>query len=84
MKERLLLIAICLLLIIAIGVSCRADVRLKRTTYIVQPNETLWDIATEFAPKGMDKREYIFNLKKHNGLGNYIQPYDHIEILVEE
>ena len=84
MKEKLLLITICLLLIIAIGISCKADVQMKKVTYVVQPNDTLWDIAVEYCPKNMDKREYIFNLKKHNGLGDYIQPYDHIEILVEE
>ena len=82
MKKTVLLL--CAVLLIAIGISCKADVQTKQVTYIVQPNDTLWQIADEYCPKNMDKREYIFNLKKHNGLGDYIQPYDHIEILVEE
>lgn len=85
MKEKRLIIAICLMLLIAIvGIGCKADVQTKRITYIVQPNDTLWDIATEYCPKGMNKNEYIFNLKKANAIQGYIQPGDHLEILVEE
>lgn len=68
MREKTLVILLCLTLIIAIGISCRADVQIEQCEYVVKPGDTLWEIATEFAPKGMDKREYIFNIKRNNGL----------------
>ena len=68
MKTKAIIILLCLILIAAIGISCRADVQTERFEYIVNPGDTLWDIATEYAPKGTDKREYIFNIKKDNGL----------------
>ena len=85
MKKTVLLL--CAVLLIAIVYNCTADCNtadMQKKIYIVQPNDTLWEIADEYCPKNMDKREYIFNLKKHNGLGDYIQPGEHIEILVEE
>ena len=68
MKTRAIIGLLCLMLIVAIGISCRADVQTERVEYIVNPGDTLWDIATEYAPKNMDKREYIFNIKRDNGL----------------
>ena len=68
MKTKTIIIMLCLTLILAIGISCRADVQTERSLYIVKSGDTLWDIATEYAPKGTDKREYIFNIKRDNGL----------------
>ena len=68
MKTKAIIILLCLMLIIGIAISCRADVQTERFEYIVKSGDTLWDIATEYAPKGTDKREYIFNIKKDNGL----------------
>ena len=68
MKTRAIIGLLCLILIVAIGISCRADVQTERFEYIVKPGDTLWDIAAEYAPKGTDKREYIFNIKRDNGL----------------
>lgn len=68
MKTKAIIILLCLALIIGIAISCRADVQTERFEYIVKSGDTLWDIATEYAPKGTDKREYIFNIKKDNGL----------------
>lgn len=85
MKKTVLLL--CAILLIGIIIHCTAGCNmadLQKKIYVVQPDDTLWGIATEYCPKGMQMDEYIFNLKKHNGLGDYIQPYDHIEILVEE
>jgi nucleoid-associated protein YgaU len=54
--------------VVAISVGCRADVQTEKYEYRVKPGDTLWDIAEEYAPRGTDKREYIFNVKKDNGL----------------
>lgn len=85
MKKTVLLL--CVIMVVAIAVKCVADCNtadLQKKIYVVQPNDTLWEIADEYCPKNMDKREYIFNLKKANAIDGYIQPGDHIEILVEE
>lgn len=68
MKEQMIAIVLCIVLVIAITVSCRADVKTERYEYVVQPGDTLWSIADEYAPRGTDKREYIFKIKKDNGL----------------
>lgn len=68
MKEQMIAVLLCVVLVVAISVSCKADVQTERYEYWVKPGDTLWSIADEYAPKGMDKREYIFNIKRDNGL----------------
>lgn len=68
MKEQLIAVVLCLVLVFAIATSCRADVKTERAEYVVKAGDTLWSIADEYAPRGTDKREYIFNIKKDNGL----------------
>ena len=68
MKEKVLVIALCITLAVCIVANCKADVKIERFEYVVKAGDTLWDIAEEYAPKGTDKREYIFNIKKDNGL----------------
>lgn len=70
MKERRMVIALCLLVVVLIGLSCKANVQTEKYEYIVKAGDTLWSIADEYAPKGTDKREYIYNVKKDNGLKN--------------
>lgn len=68
MKEQMIALLLCLVMVVAITISCRADVQTERFEYVVRSGDTLWDIADEFAPRGTDKREYIFNIKKDNAL----------------
>ena len=68
MKGKTTMILLCLVLIIGIAISCRADVRTEYAEYRVKTGDTLWTIADEHMPRGTDKRRYIFELKKHNGL----------------
>jgi Tfp pilus assembly protein FimV len=35
---------------------------------VLQPGDTLWSIATEFAPDGIDPRSYVHALEQLNGL----------------
>lgn len=84
MKEKAIIILLCLALILAIGISCRADVQTERFEYRVKPGDTLWDIAEEYAPKGTNWDEYIFNIKRDNGLKNSVlQPGMVLEIVRE-
>lgn len=65
--------------------TCKADTPLTKIEYRVQAGDTLWDIAHEYAPKGADIREYIYNIKKDNGLKNSeICPGMLLEITTEE
>ena len=84
MKSKVLMIAFCIVLAIAIVINCKADVQTERDIYIVKSGDTLWSIADEYAPKGTDKREYIFNIKKDNGLvTSEIYPNMILEIVKE-
>ncbi len=42
------------------------------TKIMVQPNDTLWKIARNHLPAGMDIREFIFVIKKVNNVQNSI------------
>lgn len=44
----------------------------KRTA-VVQPGQTLWDIAERHAPEGMDPRVYVAALEEANDLGPVLQ-----------
>ena len=58
------------ILIFSILSTCKADTPLTRIEYRVQAGDALWDIAEEYAPKGTNLDEYIYDLKKQNGLKN--------------
>jgi nucleoid-associated protein YgaU len=45
----------------------------SKQTAVVQPGETLWDIAERHAPEGMDLRVYIAALEETNDLGPVLQ-----------
>ena len=73
------------ILIFSILSTCKANAPLTRIEYTVRSGDTLWNIAQEYAPKGADIREYIYNLKKTNGLKNSeICPGMVLEIITEE
>ena len=68
MKRKVMIVALWLLIVVTVGVNCGAGVNTERVEYVVQAGDTLWSIAEKYAPKGTDSREYIYNLKKDNGL----------------
>ena len=43
-------------------------------TVIVQPGDTLWDIAERHAPEGMDPRVYVDFIVRGNDVGAVLQP----------
>lgn len=53
-------------------------------TYIVQPGDTIWDIATKNCPKNMDIREWIFKVREINRVDCLIHPGQEMKILKEE
>jgi len=51
-------------------------------SYVVSENQTLWDIANEYKPDGMDIREYVYELRKANDLDDaIIYPNQELTIL---
>lgn len=44
-----------------------------QATAVVQPGETLWDIAERYAPQGMDLRVYVGALAEANDIGPVLQ-----------
>lgn len=68
MKEKVLIVALCIVLVIGIAMSCRADVKTERAEYVVKAGDTIWDIYEEYAPRGISYDEYKFNIKRDNGL----------------
>lgn len=47
----------------------------QQQAYIVQPGDTLWQIARAYAPEHMDIRNFIYRLERINGLkGGIIHP----------
>jgi Tfp pilus assembly protein FimV len=55
------------------GVADTAPTRGTPRTVLVQPGDTLWGIADEFAPDGTDPREYVDALVELNGLEGGLQ-----------
>ena len=45
-----------------------------KQTAIVQPGDTLWDIAERHAPQGMDPQVYVDFLVRANDIGAVLQP----------
>lgn len=43
------------------------EIREPRTV-VVTPGDTLWAMATEHAPRGMDRRDYLYEVLKANDL----------------
>jgi len=40
----------------------------RQVTYIVEQGDTLWGIAAQFAPHNLDRRVYIYKIRKLNDL----------------
>lgn len=75
--------ALLLIFLIFFVISHRVEYEVIGTfSYVVSENQTLWDIASEYKPDGMDIREYIFELRKVNNLDDAtIYPNQELTIL---
>jgi hypothetical protein len=55
----------------------------EEITYVVRPNDTLWSIAEDYCPDGIDIREYIHEVKDANNINSNIYPGDKITIFID-
>lgn len=62
------ILAVLVFSYISLSVSSVNGTQTEKMEYVVQSGDTLWDIAEEYSPNDMDIREYIYNIKEHNGL----------------
>lgn len=67
-KALIFVLAVAALLIIAYN--SKSHHEFTENSYYVAPGDTLWDIATIYCPDDMDKREYIAEIEKLNGMKN--------------
>ena len=87
MKKPIKLTLTLLAAALCIGCCIRASGDRDRVTqvYTVQPGDTLWSIALEYKPDGMDTRKYISTLKQANpGLTAEIVPGDAVKVIILE
>lgn len=61
----LILVLICTLVVMALS---EPDYNFEETTYNVQSGDCLWNIASEYCPKSMDKWDYISFVMERNHL----------------
>ena len=54
--------------------------RHARHSVVVQPGQTLWDIAERNAPTGVDPRAYVDALEERNGLEGVVTPGTRLEL----
>lgn len=83
MKKGALIIALVLAGAVASGfVMNHATTPIQyRYDYTVKSGDTLWNIASEACPEGMDVREYIHEISKMNGIDDgRIRPGQTIEL----
>ncbi|MFA9431192.1 hypothetical protein [Egicoccus sp. AB-alg2] len=66
------LVLVAFLLTVAIGrVGAEAELADKVAGHVVvQPGETLWDVAVATAPEGVDARRQLDELRQLNGFGS--------------
>lgn len=62
------LIIVAVLLFAKVLESTTDQIEWYEETYIVRRGDTLWEIADQYCPANVDKREWIYEVKCLNGL----------------
>lgn len=85
LKFVLFSIAITLIFILAVArvTESKSTTDIQYVTYIVQPGQTLWDIAKELHP-GEDPRRLIFQIREVNDITPIIQPGQAIKVPISD
>ncbi len=60
------------------------DTQFTYENYIISKGETLWSIAEDYKQEGQDTRDYIYQIKKLNGIGSTVYENQTIKIIVWE
>jgi LysM repeat protein len=89
-KMQILLITAICILPLGISISTSIEHYTKKAqkiqryeTYVVQQNDTLWNISKMFRPDE-DPRKVIYEIQKHNNITQIIRPGQVIEIPLDK
>lgn len=74
---------VVILLLLASAVQATPDPT-ETTTYRVRGGDTLWQIAAEYGPQGMDRREVVGVIERLNDIDGYLQVGQLLEIPVTD
>lgn len=76
------LLVVAFILLSQILQSSMEKIEWREETYIVQSGDTLWEIADEFCPIDVDKREWIYEVQTINNIhGSALYPGQRIRVL---
>lgn len=79
----ILLIAVSFLVLSLACSSTMSRVEWQETTYRVQSGDSLWAISHDYCPDGVDRREWVEEIRELNGLtGSIIYPGQTLTVLV--
>lgn len=85
MKKLLVLTLIAATLMCVACSKHEEDVEWNTFEYTVYQGETLWEIAEEYCPEDMDKRDYIEEIKELNNMDTYaLDAWQEITLLTTE
>lgn len=85
MKKIIIGVLVVIVLVTIIRIKT-ANKPIEYTTeeYIISEKETLWSIANQYAPEGMDIREYIYYIEEDNNIGSMVYSNQIITIRIYE
>lgn len=79
------MVAIVIMLVSLFVVALAPKHEFHETTYIVVTGDCLWDIASKYCPKSMDKWDYIYLVYDANNLSSYtLQPGQVLTVYEED
>lgn len=81
----LMLISVIFCMVIAAALSSDMDkLEWQKEKHTVQQGESLWTISKKYCPPGIDRRDWIAEIERLNGIHGYIYPGDTITVLVKK
>lgn len=77
------LLVLCILILVWAVQPTMDGIEWREETYRVQTGDTLWSISSGYCPDGVDRREWIEEIRALNGMdGSIIYPGQRLTVLV--
>ena len=86
MKKAIIIAGIVIVVMLILGAVRNSGKSEFKTyeSYIIKSGDTLWSISKKYKPENVGYREYIYELRKSNGIDSNIYPGQIIKIPVSE